>query len=94
MRNLADVIAYNKAHAAEAMPFFQQETLIKAEATDGLNTPKYLAAVRKTVTGARQAIDGLLKTNQLTAIVGAPAATPASPPPEPLVPVPNATPNN
>ena len=70
VRNLADVIAYNKAHAAEAMPFFQQETLIKAEATDGLNNPKYLAAVRKTVAGARQAIDGLLKANQLTAIVG------------------------
>ena len=70
VRNLADVIAYNKAHAAEAMPFFQQETLIKAEATDGLNNPKYLAAVRKAVAGARQAIDGLLKANQLTAIVG------------------------
>ncbi|WP_216689981.1 amidase [Hymenobacter siberiensis] len=70
MKNLADVIAYNKAHAAEAMPFFQQETLIRAEATDGLNNPKYKAAVQKTVTGARQAIDGLLKTQQLNAIIG------------------------
>ena len=70
MKNLADVIAYNKAHAAEAMPFFQQETLIRAEATDGLNNPKYKAAVQKTVAGASQAIDGLLKTHQLAAIVG------------------------
>ena len=70
VKNLADVIAYNKEHAAEAMPFFQQETLIRAEATDGLNNPKYKAAVQKTVAGARQAIDGLLKTHQLAALVG------------------------
>ena len=70
VKNLADVIAYNKAHAADAMPFFQQETLIRAEATDGLSNPKYRAAVQKTVNGARQAIDGLLKTHQLASIVG------------------------
>ena len=70
VKNLADVIAYNKAHAAEAMPIFEQETLIRAEATDGLNNPKYRAAVQKTVAGARQAIDGLLKSQQLAAIVG------------------------
>ena len=70
VKNLADVVAYNQAHAAEAMPFFQQETLIRAEATDGLNNPKYKAAMQKTVNGARQAIDGLLKTHQLAAIVG------------------------
>ncbi|WP_460501155.1 amidase family protein, partial [Hymenobacter agri] len=70
VKNLADVIAYNKEHAAEAMPFFQQETLIRAEATDGLSSPKYKAAAQKTVAGARQAIDGLLKQHQLSAIVG------------------------
>ncbi|GAB3869840.1 amidase [Hymenobacter segetis] len=70
VKNLAEVIAYNKAHATEAMPFFQQETLIRAEAADGLNNPKYKAAVQKTVAGARQAIDGLLKTHQLAAIIG------------------------
>ena len=71
VKNLADIIAYNKAHAAEAMPIFGQETLIRAEATDGLGNAKYKAAVQKSVTGARKAIDGLLKTNNLTAIVGA-----------------------
>ncbi|GAA4029304.1 amidase [Hymenobacter glaciei] len=70
VKNLTDVIAYNKEHAAEAMPFFGQETLIRSEATDGLGNPKYKAAVQKTVTGARQAIDGLLKKHQLAAIVG------------------------
>ncbi|MBJ6108308.1 amidase [Hymenobacter sp. BT523] len=70
VKNLADVIAYNNAHAAEAMPIFGQETLIRAEATDGLGNAKYKAAVQKSVSGARQAIDSLLKANQLTAIVG------------------------
>jgi amidase len=70
VKNLADVIAYNKAHAAEAMPIFEQETLIRAEATDGLGNAKYKAAVQKTVSGARQAIDSLLKANQLAAIIG------------------------
>ena len=70
VRNLADVIAFNTAHAAEAMPFFQQETLIRAEATDGLNNAKYKAAVQKTVTEARKAVDGVLRDNQLTALVG------------------------
>ncbi|GAC1598683.1 MAG: amidase [Hymenobacter sp.] len=71
VKNLADVIAYNKAHAAEAMPIFQQETLLRAEATDGLGNAKYKAAVHKTVTESRKAIDALLKANQLTAIIGA-----------------------
>jgi len=70
VRNLADVIAFNNAHAAEAMPFFQQETLIAAEKTDGLNNAKYRAAVQKTVTQSRKALDGLLRDNRLTAIVG------------------------
>ena len=70
VHNLADVIAYNKAHTAEAMPFFQQETLIRAEATDGLNNPKYKTAVQKTVTEARKSIDSTLRDHQLTAIVG------------------------
>ena len=70
VRNLADVIAFNKAHAAEAMPFFQQETLIKAEQTDGLGNAKYQAAVHKTVTESRKVLDGMLRDHQLAAIVG------------------------
>ena len=70
VRNLADVIAFNNAHAAEAMPFFLQETLIRAEATDGLGNAKYRAAVLKTVTESRKAIDALLRGQRLAAIVG------------------------
>ena len=70
VRNLADVIAFNTAHAAEAMPFFQQETLIAAEKTDGLGNAKYLAAVKKSVTESRKALDAVMRDNRLTAIVG------------------------
>ncbi|WP_046246687.1 amidase [Hymenobacter terrenus] len=70
VRSLTEVIAFNNTHAAEAMPFFKQETLIAAEKTEGLNNTKYQAAVQKTVTASRNAIDGLLRDNQLTAIIG------------------------
>jgi amidase len=67
---LAGVIAFNRRHAAQAMPFFQQEILEMAEKTDGPGSAKYRAAVQKTVTGARQALDNALREHQLAAIVG------------------------
>jgi amidase len=70
VRSLADVIAFNSRHATEAMPFFQQETLLKAEKTEGLGSAHYQAAVHKTVTESRRALDGLLQSQQLHAIVG------------------------
>jgi amidase len=70
VRTLADVIAYNSAHAAETMPIFEQEILIQAEKTDGLGSAKYRAAVQKTVSESRKIIDATLRDNQLTAIIG------------------------
>ncbi|MBD2766443.1 amidase [Hymenobacter sp. BT664] len=70
VRNLADVIAYNNTHAAEAMPIFQQEILIAAEKSDGLGSAKYRAAVQKTVSESRKILDDLLRENRLSAIVG------------------------
>ncbi|SFQ61889.1 amidase [Hymenobacter arizonensis] len=70
VRNLADVIAFNNAHAAETMPFFGQEILIDAEKTDGLGSAKYKAAVQKSVSESRKALDELFRDNQLAAIVG------------------------
>jgi amidase len=71
MKTLADVIAFNKANAAKAMPFFQQEILEQAEKTDGLGAEKYKTAVRKVVDTSRQALDAALKTEGgLAAIVG------------------------
>ncbi|MGI4875542.1 MAG: amidase [Janthinobacterium lividum] len=78
VKTLADVIAFNQAHAAQAMPFFQQEILEMAEKTDGLSSEKYKAALRKVVDTARQALDAALKINgglaAIVAITTGPAA--------------------
>jgi amidase len=78
VKTLAEVIAYNKANAAKAMPFFQQETLEQAEKTDGLASEKYKAAVRKVVDTSRAALDAALKTDgglaAIVAITTGPAA--------------------
>ncbi|MBF9236765.1 amidase [Hymenobacter sp. BT683] len=70
VKNLADIIAFNTKNETVAMPFFKQEILVNAEKTDGLTSAKYKAAVQKTVTESRKALGGLLRDNQLTAIVG------------------------
>jgi len=69
VRNLANVIAFNNAHAAEAMPFFGQELLIQAEKTTGLSSAKYVAAVKKSVSESRRVLDAALQEHQLAAIV-------------------------
>jgi amidase len=78
VKTLAEVIAFNKANAAQAMPFFQQETLEQAEKTDGLASEKYKAAVRKVVDTSRAALDAALKTDgglaAIVAITTGPAA--------------------
>ncbi len=78
MKTLADVIAFNKANAAQAMPFFQQEILEQAEKTDGLGSENYKAALRKVVDTSRAALDAALKTDGglagIVAITTGPAA--------------------
>jgi amidase len=70
IKNLKDVIAYNKAHEDKAMPFFKQETLELAESKGGLQSKEYLDALQKSHQGTRMAIDKVMKANQLDAIIG------------------------
>ncbi|AMJ66673.1 amidase [Hymenobacter sp. PAMC 26628] len=70
VKTLADVIAFNTQHAAQAMPFFQQETLELAQKTDGLASAKYRAALVRSQGGARKILDNVMKTNRLDAIIG------------------------
>jgi amidase len=65
--SLAELIAFNKEHEKQAMPYFKQETLERSEARGGLDTPEYTDALKKLLT-ARTTIDDLLKQNQLDAI--------------------------
>jgi hypothetical protein len=47
VRSLADVIAFDEAHAAEEMPFFGQELFFRAQATRGLDAPAYRKALAR-----------------------------------------------
>jgi amidase len=70
-RTLADVIAFNKAHADRELALFGQRTFEEAEATKGLDTPEYKKA-RETslrLAGA-EGIDRMLKENDVAALVG------------------------
>jgi len=71
VQTLADVIAWNKAHADQAMPIFGQETLETAEATQGLNAVAYVEALANCRRLSRtEGIDALFAEHGLDAIVG------------------------
>lgn len=60
-KTLADLIAFNDAHKDSEMPFFGQETFIKAEKTKGLDDPDYKAARDKSARMAGpEGIDAML----------------------------------
>ena len=46
IHSLSDLINFNEQNAQNVMPYFQQEQLIAAEATNGLDDPDYIAALR------------------------------------------------
>jgi amidase len=71
-KDLAGLIAFNKAHAAEELQFFGQEIFEESQAMSGdLTEPTYLEQ-RATVTGLqRRAITETLATNHLDAIMAA-----------------------
>ena len=69
VKTVADVIAYNRANEAKAMPYFKQETLEACDARGTLDNKEYKEALIKT-TGCRKIIDDMLQTNKLDAICG------------------------
>jgi amidase len=75
-RTLAEIIAFNTANAAREMPFFGQETFIKAQATQGLDDPDYLKALALSRDGARATLTRLLTDNKVAMLV-APTYGPA-----------------
>jgi amidase len=76
-RNLADLIAFNKAHRSQEMKYFGQEIFLAAQATSGsLTDPAYVKARRDATTTARKAINSTLGKYDLDAIV-APTNSPA-----------------
>ena len=69
-RTLAEVIAFNTAHADRELALFGQETFLKAEATKGLDDPAYKAARATSLRIARRdGIDAMLAADHLDALV-------------------------
>jgi amidase len=69
-RTLADLIAFNTAHADRELSLFGQETFIKAEATKGLEDPAYKAARAASLRIARaDGFDAMLAKDHLDALV-------------------------
>jgi amidase len=76
-RTLAQLITFNKAHAAEEMPLFGQDAFEAAEQTQGLADPAYLAAKADAHRLAGpEGIDAMLKANNVVVLV-APTLGPA-----------------
>jgi amidase len=77
VRSLADVIAFNRAHAATAMPYFRQELLEAAQAKGGLHESAYGAARAACLRAAREdGIDKALREHRVDALI-APTTAPA-----------------
>lgn len=70
MKNLADVIAFNKQNESKAMPFFKQETLELAQSKGGLDQAEYTDALKKSSLETRKIIDDIMDKNRLDAVVG------------------------
>ena len=77
VRTLKDVIAFNEKHAKEEMPYFGQETFLKAEARGPLTSFEYLEALAKCRRLSRtEGIDAVMDKHKLDALV-APTLGPA-----------------
>jgi amidase len=69
-RTLADVIAFNTAHADRELALFGQETFVKAQATKGLNDLAYVAARATSLRIAGpDGIDAMIAKDHLDALV-------------------------
>lgn len=70
VRTLAELIAFNEAHAGEEMPYFGQEYFLQAQEKGPLSDPAYLAALEENQRLARQeGIDAVMEEHQLDALV-------------------------
>ncbi len=76
---LADVIAFNDAHAKDEMPYFGQELFTEAQAKGPLTDPDYVKALETCRRLSRtEGIDAVMDVNRLDALV-APTGNPAWP---------------
>jgi amidase len=77
-RSLADLIAFNRAHASDELALFGQELFEQAEATHGYDDAYRHARETSLRLAGREGIDKLLHDNNVVALVG-PTMPPAWP---------------
>jgi amidase len=75
-KTLADLIAFNTAHASTELKYFGQEIFEQSQARGPLTDPAYVAARQQATTIARNAIDSTLAKYHLDAVI-APTNSPA-----------------
>ena len=78
VRSLADVVVFNRAHAADEMPWFGQSLFERALTLGGLASPEYLGAVHACTVAGLVELDRTLGEHDLDALL-APAMAPPSP---------------
>lgn len=78
VKTLEDIIAFNRRHAAENLPFFGQQWLERAQATGALTDPAYVEALATCRRLGRDGFDAAFDEHRLDAMV-APTTTPAWP---------------
>lgn len=79
VKSLADLIAFNEAHADRELALFDQSILIKAEKSLDTNDPEYLKnALALTVAARTNGLDKLMKDHDVQVLI-MPSAKPASP---------------
>lgn len=76
VKNLADIIEFNRQNAASVMPHFQQELLLQAESKGPLSEDEYLHALELIRASYRGGIDEAIRQLELDALV-APSNGPA-----------------
>jgi amidase len=77
VHTMADVIAFNEAHAAQEMPYFGQELFVQAQAKGSLSEPEYRTALEENRRLARvEGIDVVMNALNLDALM-MPTGSPA-----------------
>jgi amidase len=72
VKNLQDLIAWNSAHAAQTMPFFDQELFLSAQATTGVDSQECVEALAINQRYSRaEGLDALFAEHRLDAVVSA-----------------------
>lgn len=77
VKTMQDIIEFNEKHADRELKFFGQDTMIKAQAKGGLNSPAYRRALAKNHLLSRaRGIDAVMTKHRLDALI-APTGGPA-----------------